>query len=149
MDSSSPVDTFATRLSAQPLSAERKAEVLDFLATSRLINKGSPVVGLQQADLQEADLREFDLDGVSLGDNGSGEGANLAKADLRMALLNNADLRTAHLEGAHLEFAFLTGADLTSATLGPSSELINMLGRPVGSVQEGADLSAADLTYAN
>jgi uncharacterized protein YjbI with pentapeptide repeats len=72
----------------------RKGRVIQFMLASQLINKGSTVVSLSQANLE----------GIVL------EGAGLVEANLAGANLRSANLRRANLTGADL-----TGTDLMKA----------------------------------
>src|SRR5215208_484372 len=78
------------------LGPDRKRSVLQFLYESALVQKGNPIVDLENADLSEADLRH----------------ATLAYATLTFANLNYASLNQANLRGANLSDANLNETDL-------------------------------------
>jgi len=93
---------------------------------------------LSQADLSNATLCHASLRSVLLFD------ANLTGANLDGANLSFADLRGSDLTGAYLPGAGLTGADLSTAYLPwPPGE------DPVRTDLTDANLSGADLRYAN
>jgi uncharacterized protein YjbI with pentapeptide repeats len=106
------------------MEAERKREVVQFLAEAELVQSagnGEPIIALSGADLYRAFLSGIDFSGASL------HGANLSGADLQRADLSGADLRDVALlcdyrsrdrQCPDLSRADLTGADLSGALLG-------------------------------
>lgn len=104
------------------LDTNRKAQALQFLYESGLINKGRPIVQLVGADLNGAQL----------------DGATLQSAELRGLYLTKAHLRGANLRDADLRGSNLTKADLTEACM------INA--NLTQSILKGAKLRNADLT---
>ncbi len=117
------------------LDAFRKANVLQFLHETGLIDKNKRIIDLSGADFSGAHLFGTELSGADLsgtrlfGANLSM--ANLFDANLSAANLMMADLSDANLNGAKLTSAPLLKADLTRATL------------------KGAKLSGATLLEAN
>jgi hypothetical protein len=102
-----------TLTAVRALDGGRKAQLLQFLFESRLINK-NPAVQLtgadfSRADLDEAVLRGAELRGVYFGE-ASFKNANLDDADLR-----GSDFSKADLTGASLDRTDLTQANLTEA----------------------------------
>ncbi len=107
------------------LDGGRKAQLLQFVYESGLINQGSPDLVLNGADfsdakLDEAVLRGSDLRGVHF-QRASFRRANLQDADLRASNFDRANLRNAHLHRANLVQASLRMADLTGADLSEAS----------------------------
>lgn len=87
------------------LDGSRKAQALQFLYESGLINK-NPIVQLNGADLTGAKLKGATLNGAEL------RGVHLSRADLKRAQLADADLR-----GSDLSYADLTQANLINTNL--------------------------------
>src|SRR5215204_3184423 len=69
------------------LGPDRKRSVVQFLYESVLVQKGNPIIDLENADLSEADLSLDNLSEADLSD------ANLRGANLSDGNLNEADLR--------------------------------------------------------
>jgi len=84
---------------------DNRRTLLLFLYDSRLINRGSAIISLVDAELRDAELRGADLHGADL------HGANLHGADLRDANLRGANLRGAEgVTNEQLQQAILDGA---------------------------------------
>lgn len=98
------------------LDAERKATLMRFLYSTKLIGNDYHVISMVDADLHNADLRNTDLrDTYLVGANLSG--ANLSGANLNFATLNYTNLKGANLTGANLSGSELHNVDLTGATM--------------------------------
>lgn len=108
------------------LGPNRKASVLKFIYEAGLINRGSAVVSLKDADLRGANLYAFKLVDADLG-GANLSGANLSYADLsraeltftkfRRTNLRRARLRNAHMPATSWQRANLERADLEEANL--------------------------------
>jgi uncharacterized protein YjbI with pentapeptide repeats len=112
------------------LGPDRKRSVLQFLYESALVQKGNPIVDLENADLSEANLRLDNLSDANLSD------ANLSDANLSDANLSDADLRGAKLSDATLAYATVNFANLNYASLNQAN-------------LRGANLSDANLNEAD
>jgi uncharacterized protein YjbI with pentapeptide repeats len=152
------------------LGPDRKRSVVQFLYESVLVQKGNPIIDLENADLSEADLSldnlieadlsdanlrganlsdatlsEADLTGATLS-NATLAYATLNFANLNYASLNQANLRGANLSDGNLNEAVLKGAKLSDATLAYTTLVYATL---LEADLRGADLRGADLSYAN
>lgn len=92
------------------LDVDRKAQALQFLYESDLINK-DPIVQLNGADLNGAQLNGAKLAGAEL------RGVHLEKAHLRGATLRDTDFRGSNLTKADLTGASMINANLTQSVL--------------------------------
>jgi hypothetical protein len=102
------------------LDGDRKAETMQFLYESRLIDK-KPVIDLLGANLRNCNLSNAVLKGAQIRgaylSATNMHGANLQYADLRGSDLSNTDLRYALLQHANLTFALLNRANLRNTDL--------------------------------
>jgi hypothetical protein len=144
----------------------RKRRPLKLIYRLHLINRAKPVITLENAALDHADLRELTLHDACL------KGVDLRMANLRGANLSGTDLSNVDLRGADLRRANLTNACLKDANLLPYDKQdpaklnsfhlngvdprnIDLSGDDLrltnlsGAILEGADLSGANLAYAN
>jgi len=139
-------------------SLDRKRSLLQFLFESGLIEKDTPIVGLQDANLREAYLREVVIRDANL------EGSDLGYADLLYAnfsgnKLSKANMGFAYLRGANLEGAILEGTDVNNANrelpLDQKEETfdrfeVNLKDAVLKKANlAGSDLRGSDLTGAN
>lgn len=137
-----------TRTALRNLDAKRKAEALQFLSESGLIQT-NPIISLIGANLEEIDLRNASLIGVeikgarfdrsnfananlssanftgSVFSDSNFEGASLEKANFSYAILKNVKFNKLDLTKTNLEWANLEGADLTGALI--TNEQLNKL----------------------
>jgi|GEM_PF-7037772 len=93
------------------LDGRRRAQVLRFLAGTRLIGAQETVVSLSGADLSNMPAEGINLTDCSL------MGANLSNSRLNRCSLRNSDLRSCDLTNVDLSNADLFGADLRATTL--------------------------------
>ncbi|GHO79455.1 hypothetical protein KSD_72260 [Ktedonobacter sp. SOSP1-85] len=122
------------------LDPHRKGEIVQFLHDTGLINTGSVIVNLSQADLNQAYLKGSDLSNADL------ENASLVGANLRLAQMNAADLSGANLMGTNLSSARLMKTNLSSADLnGANLQFAQMGAADLG----GADLGKINQNYAH
>ncbi|MBN1920022.1 MAG: pentapeptide repeat-containing protein [Anaerolineae bacterium] len=122
------------------LDETRKAQVVQFLYESHLIDAASPIIDLKNADLREIDLFRTDLPGICL-----------SHAHLFFADLSEADLSSANLSGAGFLKADLAGIRLSHADLSDVSfPGVDLCGADLFHADLfNANLSAADLSVAN
>jgi uncharacterized protein YjbI with pentapeptide repeats len=93
------------------LDGTRKASVMRFLASAKLISSPSPIVVLNGADLSGMQAGPITLDQVSLG------GANLSGCDCTGATISNSNFGGADLSGAKLSDSSLHGSNFCAARL--------------------------------
>jgi uncharacterized protein YjbI with pentapeptide repeats len=149
-DSVRAVARTVTLAALRRLDAERKTEVVRFLAEAKLLSGRAPQVLLVFADLSNTDLAAADLERADLSTTRLAGAllvaANLKHADLSYTDLSSARLQLAHLAGANLDSAHLTGADLRDADLtGADLEFAYLSNARLA----GAHLAGADLEYAH
>lgn len=103
------------------LDADRKAAVMRFLYTTRLINNDRRVIDMSEGDLRDAHLAGIDIrDTYLLGVDLTGadlRNANLSFATLIFADLSRADLSGTDLQGCDMHTVNLSGANLAGANL--------------------------------
>ena len=112
-----------------------KAQVLQFIYESELIQRSNPIIQLQEADFSKVELPNAELDQSYLPKTNF-QFAQLSKAKLSEINWKESKLQHANLAGAILAKADLQGANLRFANL-------------TGSVLLDANLSGANLFYAN
>ncbi len=147
------------------LDPRRKRNILQFLKESGLINKGSRIIGLSEADLSSAhlskanlvkvDLSNTILNGADLSEANLSEAdlsnAHLKEANLSEAMLEEADLRETDLWGANLKNAIFYRANLTHANLSVADLSGTYMGgaKLINSLLDATILSNANLSSAN
>jgi hypothetical protein len=142
-DRSDPISTLArakTLTILERLDGPRQKIVLHFVAESRLINKGEPVISLAGANLTNTDLSSIRLANSDLSD------VWLTNTDLSRADLRETNLSESYLSNVSLSYASLRNADLSNTNL--SNTNLSNTNLSEANLNE-ANLSEANLSGAN
>lgn len=103
----------------QVMDSERKAQALQFIYESDLINKENPIIELLGIDLSDSNLSKASLQKAKIVGadftNGNLEGAILTEADLNGSLFINSKFKDANLAKVNFELADFTNANFTNA----------------------------------
>jgi hypothetical protein len=137
------------------LDGPRQKIVLHFVAESRLINKGEPVISLAGANLTNTDLSSIRLANSDLSDvwltNTDLSRADLRETNLSESYLSNVSLSYASLRNADLSNTNLSNTNLSEANLNEANlSEANLSGANLRKTDlREADLSEVNLSRAN